>query len=350
MSTDLEQHQGAALAVRADQSEWTPTQLAALAHMGIKDAPREDQQVFLHHCQRTGLDPFAKQVYMIGRSGDVKRIDDKGREITERGTIYTIQTGIDGYRLIGERAARRHGDTIEHLDPLWRGKPGSERDEWTDYWPEGAGAPAACKYVIVKNGQRIVATVNFHEYVQYSGRGELTAMWKKMPANQLAVRAEAQAWRKAYPADFSGVGLEGDPHHHTIIDAETGEFVGPAPTGRRPGPRSGAAALEQHLGKPEPQPAAPKPAKATKAKAAPADPAEPGTLTTSQREAILKGLDELFADARGRAEFVCAAVKRDVHSIDDLTNDEADELLLTIAEHTAATSGGDNTNDANFTG
>lgn len=325
--TSIEQHQGAALAVRTDQTDWTPTQKAALAHMGIGDAPVEDQRIFLHHCQRTGLDPFANQVYMIGRSGDVTYKDDQGRTITERGTIYKIQTGIDGYRLIGERAARRDGDTVEHLEPVWRGKPGSEHDEWIDYWPDGVGAPAACKYVIVKNGQRKVATCNFHEYAQYSGKGNLTPMWSKMPANQLSVRAEAQAWRKAYPADFSGVGLDGDPYHHTVIDAETGQVV--EPEHPRRGPRSGVAALEQHLdqGNTEPEPAQP--------------PA--GSVTDQQIGQIINGLEKLFPGSNtstARRDYVVRNISgRVIENLRELESDEADELLVAIAADNAREDG-----------
>lgn len=208
----------------ANQTAFNAQQVAMLRQIGVEDAEPADLDLFFHICQRTGLDPFARQIYMIGRETDVKvRVPlDNGnsRVETQRMTKFTIQTGIDGYRLIGDRAARVHGDRVEHDEPLWRGKPGGDYDRWVDYWPESAGQPAACKYVIRVNGLARVAVVNFHEYAQYSSRGELTAMWKKMQANQLAKCAEAQAWRKAYPADFSGIILEGTDQPITVIDSE----------------------------------------------------------------------------------------------------------------------------------
>ena len=59
--------QSGTLALRGDQVEWSPVQQAALAHIGIAEAPPADQQVFMHVAQRTRLDPFAKQIYMIPR-------------------------------------------------------------------------------------------------------------------------------------------------------------------------------------------------------------------------------------------------------------------------------------------
>lgn len=301
-------------------------QLAGLAHMGIGDAPKADQMVFLHHCQRTGLDPFAKQVYMIGRAGDVTRQDDQGRTITERGTIYTIQTGVDGYRLIGTRAAARVGDTLEHEQPQWC----DEEGEWFNYWPKSKGTPAACRYTIRKNGLAITAVCNYDEYAQYSGRGELTPMWKKMPANQLAVRTECQAWRKAYPADFSGLGLEGDPQHHTVIDAETGGIQGPPPAQRRQPTGRGVAGLEQHLGGPSNSGAKPV------IEGEVVGDAPGGGLTEKQHQAIVAGLNALFPPGvAGRGDYVRTAIKADVANLRALTTEQADELLLVIAEHTS---------------
>ena len=72
-----------ALAVSNDQKMWDEKQLAALKQLGLANAPKADLAVFLHYAQRTGLDPFARQLYMI-----------------ERGGRYTIQASIDGLRIV----------------------------------------------------------------------------------------------------------------------------------------------------------------------------------------------------------------------------------------------------------
>nr|MBA2695289.1 hypothetical protein [Actinomycetota bacterium] len=76
---------GGALSVRPDQIEWDPQQQAALAQIGVADAPRGDQLVLMHVSQRMGLDPFAKEIYMIGRWDP-----EAGRK------KWAIQVGIDG--------------------------------------------------------------------------------------------------------------------------------------------------------------------------------------------------------------------------------------------------------------
>lgn len=180
----------AALAIRPGQTMWDDYQTAALDQIGLRDASNADRAVFLHQCQRTGLDPFAKQIYMIGRKS-------KGE------TKWTIQTGIDGYRVLGDRVAERRGDEIEHDEPLWADDSGV----WHDVWIWG-NAPSAAKYVIRKNGKRFAATVMYREFVQTNFNGEPNAMWSKMPCNQLAKCAEVQAWKKVYPNDFAGLVLE----------------------------------------------------------------------------------------------------------------------------------------------
>lgn len=239
------------LMLTGSQTAFTDRQVALLRQVGIEDATDADLDLFFHHCRRTGLDPFARQIYMVGRDTKINvrvQLPNGNTRVEEkRVTKFTIQTGIDGYRLIGERTAAVNGDEIEHDEPLWRGKPGTDYDRWLDYWPESAGSPAACKYTIWKNGKRRTAVVNFGEYAQYSGRGELTSMWKKMPANQIAKCAEAQAWRKAYPADFSGIILEGTDQGQVIDSDGAPARVRSERVGR------GVDSLRQ-LGDPEPQP------------------------------------------------------------------------------------------------
>jgi hypothetical protein len=161
------------LALSSDQTWWNERQLKALHHMGVADeVPAADLAIFLNQCQRTGLDPFARQIYLIGRF-----VKDGDRWVTK----YTIQTGVDGYRVIGDRAAENRGDVIEHADPLWAGDDGVWLDLWLSDEP-----PAAAKYTIVKNGRRNVATVMYREFVQTRKDGAPNAMWARMPANQLA--------------------------------------------------------------------------------------------------------------------------------------------------------------------
>jgi len=86
-----------ALAIRTDQSDWSPAQQAAFAQLGIADAPYADKLVLLNQSQRTGLDPFTRQIYMIGRMAYNPQTRQKEMK-------YTLQTSIDGFRVVAQRS------------------------------------------------------------------------------------------------------------------------------------------------------------------------------------------------------------------------------------------------------
>jgi phage recombination protein Bet len=181
---------GGALAIRPDQTEWTPQQAAVLQQAGVdNDVTREELTGFLHLSQRTGLDPFSRQIYLIGRYD--KRAGRK---------VFTPQTGIDGYRVIANRVTAETGGTLGYEDTLWCGKDGRWRDVWLLDEP-----PAAAKVVVLRNGERFPAVAAYREYVQTDRNGEPTGLWRKMPAQMLSKCASALALRMAFPQDLAGV-------------------------------------------------------------------------------------------------------------------------------------------------
>lgn len=197
MSTELVRPNAATeLAITEAQTSFTGQQVAMLQHIGVDSAGEADLNVFFHQCKRTGLDPFTRQIYMISRQVS-KNVN--GQWIKE--AKQTIQTGIDGYRLIGRRAADRTGDTIKVHPPQWAHTDGSWRDVWINAW----GLPVAARVTIERNGQPFTATALFDEYKQTKYGGGLTSMWEKRPAGQIAKCAEAFAWRMAFPHDLSGI-------------------------------------------------------------------------------------------------------------------------------------------------
>jgi phage recombination protein Bet len=223
------------IALRPDQTEWTSAQVAALRQLGIEDATEGDLQVFFHVCQSSGLDPFRKQIYMIGRKTKVKYWDESQRRQVEDWVMkFTIQTGIDGFRRNGREAAKREGAAIRVDGPYWQGADGGG---WQDVWLSNQ-PPAAAKFVIFRDGEAHTGIAMYREFVQtIPGGNSPNSMWAKMPANQLAKCAEAQAWRRAYPDDFSGMQLEDaaqiidpdgrpDPVRGTVHRASAGEILG----------------------------------------------------------------------------------------------------------------------------
>jgi phage recombination protein Bet len=181
---------GGTLAIRPDQTNWTPDQQAVLQQSGIDNqvAPAE-LSAFLHLCQRTRLDPFSRQIYLIGRFD--------GRQQRK---VYTPQTSIDGYRVIAHRAAAEAGQALGYEDTLWCDKDGRWRDVWLPDAP-----PAAAKVTIIRNGMRFSAVARYSEYVQTKKGGDPSGLWGKMPATMTAKCAEALALRMAFPHDLAGV-------------------------------------------------------------------------------------------------------------------------------------------------
>jgi phage recombination protein Bet len=153
---------------------WTPEQTQLISTTIAPGCSGDELRLFAYACQRTGLDPFSKQIYAIKRSGKM-----------------TIQAGIDGLRSIAERTGQLDGS-----ETLWCGEDG----QWQDVWL-GSKPPAAAKTIIHRKGAShpFVGVARFADY--NAGQG----LWSKMPAAMIAKCSEALALRKAFPADLSGV-------------------------------------------------------------------------------------------------------------------------------------------------
>lgn len=134
-------------------------------------------QMFVNLCNTKRLDPLTRQIYAIK---------------TKTGAVQMFAS-IDGLRVIARRTGEYGGQTA----PFWCGPDGQWRDVWLD-----DAAPAAAKVGVYIRGCEHptwgVATLRSY------GHGK-TGNWQTMPDVMLAKCAEAQALRKAFPDDLSGL-------------------------------------------------------------------------------------------------------------------------------------------------
>jgi phage recombination protein Bet len=189
-----------AIVLRADQVEFDARQVAALALIspGLQQAPRAQLAVFFHYCVRTGLDPFARQIYMIGRK-------NKGVDREDNPVNWTIQTGIDGFRTIAHRAAERTGERISYEDTVYYDAEGGAHEVWLSEAP-----PAAVKVTVYRGASRFSIVAHWGEFApEYwddkQGKYVVAKMWRQMGSHMLRKCAEAGALRMAAPQDLSGV-------------------------------------------------------------------------------------------------------------------------------------------------
>jgi phage recombination protein Bet len=165
----------------------TSDQVELVKRTICKGADNDELQMFLYQCKRTGLDPFARQIYAV------KRYDKKaGRD------VMTTQVAIDGFRLVAERSGKYAGQ----LGPWWT----ADGKIWLDCWIEKE-PPKAARVAILRSDfkEPLYAVAAWESYRQTDREGNVTRFWAQMPDVMLAKVAEALALRKAFPMELSGI-------------------------------------------------------------------------------------------------------------------------------------------------
>jgi len=170
-------------------SHFNNDQIQILKNSICKGVSDEEFKIFLMACAKTQLDPFMRQIYAVKRKQ--KKPDGSWAE------TMTIQTGIDGYRLIAERT----GCYAPGVEPTY------------NYDAEGR-LMSATAYIKKQTSDgtwhTISASAYLDEYCQTftnknTGEKVPMGMWATMPRTMLSKCAESQALRKAFPAEMSGV-------------------------------------------------------------------------------------------------------------------------------------------------
>jgi phage recombination protein Bet len=160
---------------------FTEEQIALIKKTICVGATDDELSLFLYVCHHTGLDPLVKQIHAVKRGkGEYAKM--------------TIQTSIDGFRMIAERTGKY--------------APGRES---TFLYDDNKKLISATSYIkkMTADGtwHDISANALYEEYVVcYNGKPN--DFWQRMPHVMLAKCAEALALRKAFPAELSKIYVE----------------------------------------------------------------------------------------------------------------------------------------------
>ena len=147
---------------------WTKEQTELMKRTVAKDLSDDEFMVFLNICNKVKLDPFAKQIYTY---------KSKGRQV--------IIVGIDGMRLIADRTgayAPGRAPTFTYKD--------TKIESSTAYIMK-----------FIRGTWLEVSSIAFMD--EY--RNTNNDIWSKMPHVMLAKCAEANALRRAFPNETSGL-------------------------------------------------------------------------------------------------------------------------------------------------
>lgn len=174
-----------------DLNEWTEAEkgLAAFVGMSVKIdgadviAPRGVREAFLIAVDRTQLDPIARQIYLVYIGGK-----------------WLIIVSIDGFRLVAQRSKEYRGQD----DPEWTSSDPAD-ETWHDVWLADE-APGAARVRSYRKGFKkpMTGIATWKAYGKEGG-GKRDGQWEKNGPHMLAIRAEAQSLRKAFPMELSGL-------------------------------------------------------------------------------------------------------------------------------------------------
>lgn len=175
--TALTTTNGAGMIAPATIGNFTREQLDLIKKTVAAGTSDLEFALFIEVATTLGLSPLVRQIYAIMRN-------EKGPDGTSRKKM-TIQTGIDGLRLIAARTGELAGiddaefDTEDATHPKW----------------------ARVTVYRFSHGQRVPFTAR----VRWSEFGSTSGLWSRMPYHMLAKVAQSHALRMAFPQETSGI-------------------------------------------------------------------------------------------------------------------------------------------------
>src|SRR4051812_18073459 len=179
--------------------EWDAEQRKIMRDSCAPGSTDAEFRALLEVARAKRLNPLTKQIHFVKRR--VK--NDATNQWEDR---YTYVTAIDGFRAQALRTGEYAG-----------------QDEPEFVYDEG-GRVACCKVRVYRRGidRPFVGVAYWDEYVQVTKDGSPVRMWATMPRHMLSKCAEAQALRRGFPEETSGLSVSEeirDEEPPIVIDA-----------------------------------------------------------------------------------------------------------------------------------
>lgn len=206
--------------------DYNASQLTLIKRTVAKDTTDDEFSMFIEVCRRVGLDPFRKQIYCLVYSKDNA---DKRRVV--------FVTAIDGLRAVAARSGGYRPDEnepeITYKDELKDSATNPlgiekafvtahklEGDKWfkvagVAYWDEFA--PVKEEWAYNQDAGKRAPTGKF----ELDRRGN----WYGMGRVMISKCAEAQALRRGWPEDLSGIHAHEEMESAQLQDTSAAEIV-----------------------------------------------------------------------------------------------------------------------------
>lgn len=183
---------------------WDEEQVKLVKEQIAPDATEGELMLFGMVCNRTGLDPFVKQIHAIHRWNS-----------NANKKIMTIQVSIDGFRAIAQRTGKYNSNKT-----FWCGKDGV----WKEVWLEDK-EPAAAMTIVTRTDAS-GEFVGVAKWSSYKPNEKMDFIWRGKPDVMIGKCSEALALRKAFPAELGGVyapeEMISSPQEPITVEANSG--------------------------------------------------------------------------------------------------------------------------------
>jgi hypothetical protein len=189
---------------------WTNKEAQLIAATIAPGLNANELRLFAKVCERSGKDPFRKEIYAWKSSGKL-----------------CLHIGISGWR----SDAVATGEYLGQAGPEWCGEDGIWKDIWLAKAP-----PVAARVGVRRLGfpEPLYATCMYKEFKRPGPN------WEERPAHMLGIRAEYHALMRAFPDAYKGtldaieeagaelsVGEDEPAPALLSVDTETGEITEP---------------------------------------------------------------------------------------------------------------------------